>query len=77
MCFRAETFLVRSLDQILNRKKLCAIIGVKLLNACKDELVVVALMRNSFRGLQCLLSLPVTDWVLRESNVVKPSQTGV
>jgi hypothetical protein len=71
----AVSFLVCPERLVWNRNQQGAFLGVKLLNECKDEFFVVALMRNSYQGLQCLLSLPVTDWVLHESKVVKPKQT--
>jgi hypothetical protein len=71
----AVSFLVCPERLIWNRNQQGSFLGAKLVNQCKSEYFVVALLCNRYQGLECLLSLPVTEWVLRESKLLKPTLT--
>jgi hypothetical protein len=60
---------------VWNRNKQGSYLGVNVLHECKDEFSVSALLSNTSKVFQFLLSLPVTDSVLCESLVVKPTLT--
>ena len=62
----AVSFLVCPERLVWNRDKRASFLGVNLVHQCKHEFFVVALLSNPSKGLQCHLSLPVTDWVVRK-----------